>query len=85
MMNIAAELLSTFWPYIAGAVAFIVGALGLYAKGRSDAKAKAREQRKDEALKTHERIDDARIEKDPDAAREWLAAHGRKLRDERKP
>ena len=36
-----AALLADLWPYIAGLLGIIAGALGLYAKGRSDAKAKA--------------------------------------------
>jgi hypothetical protein len=31
-------LLGEFWPYIAGAVTLLLGALGIYAKGRSDAR-----------------------------------------------
>ena len=34
-------LLPNVWPYIAAAGAALVGILGIYAKGRSDAKAKA--------------------------------------------
>ena len=84
-MTILSALIGDLWPYIAGAVAFIAGALGIYAKGRSDAKAKAREQHKDEALQTHERIDDAEITDTPDDARAWLGSHPKRLRRGRKP
>ena len=73
-------ILTAFWPYIAGAFAFIAGALGLYAKGRSDAKAKAAAKDAKAALKTHDRISDAHIEKDPEAARAILRAHAERLR-----
>jgi len=33
-------LLGDLWPYVIGVVAALAGALGLYFKGRSDAKAK---------------------------------------------
>lgn len=78
-------LLGDFWPYIAGAVAFVAGVLGLYAKGRSDAKAKAVAKDAKAALKTHERIENAKIEKDPDDARRWLDSHSKRLRRGRKP
>ena len=57
-------ILAAFWPYIAGAVAFIAGALGIYAKGRSDAKAKRKASDLKETIKAHE----ARNEVDTDAA-----------------
>ena len=73
-------MITEFWPYIAGAVAFVAGVLGLYAKGRSDAKAKAVAKDAKAALKTHDRISDAHIEKDPEAARAILRAHAERLR-----
>ena len=76
-------IIAAFLPYIAGAFAALVAAL--MALLRINANRKRKLDKAEDALKMNERINDARIEKDPDAAREWLAAHGRKLRDERKP
>ena len=78
-------MIAAFWPYIVGAAAFVAGALGLYAKGRSDAKAKAVAKDAKAALKTHERIDNAEISDSPDDARRWLDSHSKRLRRGRKP
>lgn len=80
-----AALITAFWPYIAGAVAFVAGVLGLYAKGRSDAKAKAVAKDAKDALATHERINNAPITDSPDDARRWLDSHSKRLRRGRKP
>ena len=68
-----AALLAEFWPYIAGLLGIIAGALGLYAKGRSDAKAKAETRDMREHIATREKIDEADIVgDDPSAAARWL-------------
>lgn len=41
-MTLLANLLAPYWQHIAGAAVAIIGALGLYLKGRSDATAKAK-------------------------------------------
>ena len=41
MSAFLSSIIAPFWPYILAAVGAIAGALGIYAKGRSDAKAKA--------------------------------------------
>lgn len=50
------SLLVEFWPYIAAALAFVGGALGLYGKGRSDAKKKHKARKAEADEKTHDRI-----------------------------
>ena len=42
MSTVLTSLLAAYWQQLALAVAAAVAALGLYAKGRSDAKAKAK-------------------------------------------
>ena len=80
-----AALLGDIWPYIAGAVTLLLGALGLYAKGRSDANHAADRKADKDALQTHERITNAPKSDTPDDARAWLDGHARRLRDGRKP
>ena len=68
-----AALLADLWPYIAGLLGVIAGAAGLYAKGRSDAKAKAETRDMREHIATREKIDEADIVgDDPSAAARWL-------------
>ncbi len=67
-----AALLAEFWPYIAGLAALVAGALGLYAKGRGDADAKADLRDAREHIETRDKIDEAEIHDDPDLARRWL-------------
>lgn len=55
-----AALLSDPWPYLTGLLALIGGALGLYAKGRADGKAKTEAKASKAALDTIERIEDAK-------------------------
>ena len=73
-------LIGGAWQFVAPIIAALIAGLGLYAKGRSDAKAKAAAKDAKAALKTHERISDAHIEKDPEAARAILRAHAERLR-----
>lgn len=67
-------LLPNVWGYIAAAGAALLGALGLYFKGRSDAKAKADLRDLKSNAKTTERMQDAdaAMGDDPAALREWL-------------
>jgi hypothetical protein len=67
-------LLPNMWGYIAAAGAALLGALGLYFKGRSDAKAKADLRDLKGFKKTTERMQDADVAMgdDPSALREWL-------------
>ena len=68
--------------YAAAILAFVAGALGIYAKGRSDAKAKRAVKDLKQEVQTHDRInhadtgaglsDDARA----DRLREFAARHG---------
>ena len=68
-----AALLAELWPYLAGLLGVIAGALGLYAKGQSDAKAKQETRDLRENIKTREKIDEADIVgDDPSAAARWL-------------
>ena len=68
----SAALLGDLWPYLIAALAAVAGALGLYAKGRGDAKSKAETRDMREHIETRERMDDAEIHDDPDLARRWL-------------
>ncbi len=75
-------LLGDLWPYLIAAATTIAGALGLYFKGRADAKAKRKADELKQEVKAHERIneadtgagldDDQRI----DRLREFAAKHG---------
>jgi hypothetical protein len=70
-------LLPDLWPYIAGLLALIGAALGIYAKGRGDAKAKTALQAAEAYAKTRKEMDDAdTLGNDPDAARRWLHERG---------
>lgn len=55
-----AALLSDLWPYLAGLLALIGGGLVAYLKGRGDGAAKAETKATKDALKTIERIEDAK-------------------------
>jgi hypothetical protein len=75
--QVIAALLPDIWPYLAGLVALIGAALGLYAKGRGDAKAKTALQAAERYAKTRKEMDDADVVgSDPDAARRWLHERG---------
>jgi len=68
-----AALLAEIWPYIAGLLGIIAGALGLYAKGRGDAKANADTRDMRGNIETRIKIDEADIVgDDPSAAARWL-------------
>lgn len=51
-MSIITSLLGDFWPYIAGAVAFVAGIVATYLKGRRDANMKRRAQDAERRVKT---------------------------------
>lgn len=75
-------LLLTFWKPIAAILAALLGALGLYAKGRADAKAKRDLRDLKTEIETRRRIDEAdTVGNDPDAARSWLRERGKPERD----
>lgn len=67
-------LLPNVWGYLAAAGAAVLGALGIYFKGRSDANAKRDAGDAKAYRKTTERIQDAdaAMGDDPAALREWL-------------
>jgi hypothetical protein len=77
---IAGDLL----PYIATGIAALVGAVGLYFKGRADAKAKADKRDMQEELQAHDRITKADTGADLDDAgrvarlREFADRHGKR-------
>ena len=72
------DLLLDYWKPIAAILAALVGALGLYAKGRADAKAKAETKDLKAEIETRKRIDEAdTVGNDPDAARRWLHERGK--------
>lgn len=62
-------LLSEFWPHIAALGAFIVTAIGIYTKGRTDANKKHHIEELENAHETHERIDGVDLSGDDS---EWL-------------
>ncbi len=80
-------MMGFIWKIILGGlwkpILAVLGALGLYVKGRSDAKAKAQSKAMKEDLKAHERINEAdlgigasdaeRVER----LREFAAKHGK--------
>ena len=74
-------LLLTFWKPIAAIMAALLGALGLYAKGRADASAKAETKDLKAEVETRKRIDAADTVDNPSAAAEWLRERGE--RDDR--
>jgi len=81
--DLISGLLPNVWGYIAAAVTALLGILGVYVKGRRDAKAKAETKAMKEDLKAHERINEAdlgigasdaeRVER----LREFAAKHGK--------
>lgn len=58
-MGILSKLIGPIWGYIAAAGAALLGILGVYVKGRRDAKAKADLRDLKEDMKAHERINEA--------------------------
>jgi hypothetical protein len=75
-------LLPDIWPYLAGLVAIIGAALGLYAKGRADVKTKTALQEAERYAKTRKEMDDAQVvSDDPAVLREWLRERGKQPGD----
>jgi hypothetical protein len=73
-------LLPDLWPYLAGLLALIGAAVGLYAKGKGDAKAKTALQAAEAYAKTRRKIDTADIgEGNEDDDRKWLAGAADRL------
>ncbi len=80
--DLISGLLPNVWGYLAAAGAALLGVLGVYVKGRSDAKAKADLRDLKEDMKANERINEAdlgigasdaeRVER----LREFAAKHG---------
>jgi len=71
------------WAIIA---ALAIGALAAtWLGGRKSARTNDKIKRQDEALQTHERINEAPHADNPTDARAWLDAHSERLRDGRKP
>jgi hypothetical protein len=59
-MTLVEAILGPIWPYVAGAAGVILGALGLWWKGRADKAAGRAEQRADDARKAAERVEKGR-------------------------
>ena len=69
-----AALIGDIWPYVIAAIGAGAGLFGIYAKGRSDAKAKVRNEALKADAKATERMNDAptlRNASDTDRV-EWL-------------
>lgn len=72
----------SLWPYLAAGLAAIVGIVGSYMKGRSDATAKARVKDLKVDLEAHERMNHADLGADAtdderiDRLRRFAAKHG---------
>lgn len=65
-------LLSQFWPYVVAAGGAIVALLGVYAKGRKDANARAAQKAAETYIETRKRMDETDTPDDADAADRWL-------------
>lgn len=59
-MALIKALLSDLWPYIAGLLALVGGAFGIYFKGRQDSAAKAKAKADKATIETIKRIEDAK-------------------------
>lgn len=75
------SIVTANWQAVAGVFAAIAAALGLYAKGRSDAKAKAKQEDTDRALEIHKAGSDARNRVDADIAAGGVLAKDKWQRD----
>lgn len=65
-MTLLANLLAPYWQQIAGAAVAIIGAVGLYLKGRSDATAEAKLEDVTNANEIRKAGADARSGANPD-------------------
>lgn len=70
-------LLGQFGGWIVAGLSFVAGAVGLYLKGRRDARRGAALDAAKDYIKTRERIDHVETPSDPDLAREWLRKRGK--------
>ena len=79
MIDVLFNLVSEFWPYIAGALVVITA----YFKGASDTKNKAKVEDLEGAIDVHKRVDQALRDLDGDTrpVDDRLRKHGR-LRDD---
>ena len=66
------SILAQFWPYIAGAVGAVAAFLGVYVKGRSDAKHKADMAAMKDRIKTRSRMDEVDLPSNDSDATDWL-------------
>ena len=80
--DLISGLLPNVWGYIAAAGAALLGILGIYVKGRRDAKTKADLRDLKGFKKTTERMSDAdaAMGDDPAALRDWLRQRDPKQR-----
>lgn len=65
-------MISDLYALIAGVVVLLVGFVGVYLRGRRDAKDKAEKAKLEENAKTRKKTDDAEIHTDVDLATRWL-------------
>ena len=65
-------ILGGVWSYVAAGVGVIVSALGLYLKGRTDARRKRHIRDLEAEIEARDRMDAAEVAEDPVAARKWL-------------
>jgi hypothetical protein len=70
-MSVILGMLAPYWQQIIGGIAAILGALGIYAKGRSDAKQKAKLDDLETANNIRKQGADARasVDSSPDGLR----------------
>ncbi len=66
------NILAQFWPYIAGAVGAIAAFLGVYVKGRSDARHKADMKAMRDGIKTRKRMDEVDLPATAHDSDAWL-------------
>ncbi len=72
MMDLITSLLPDIWAYVAAAVVAIGGVLGVYVKGRKDAKDKAKHKATEQALKDERLRDEIDADTDSPDARDRL-------------
>jgi hypothetical protein len=85
MTTIIELLTGDLGKWLAAALIALFGALGIYAKGRTDANRKADNTRLKEKDATNDAITNAPKSDTPADARAWLDGHAERLRDGRKP
>lgn len=75
-----AFLFSDLGKWLVGALVALAGVLGIYRAGKRDARLRAENRTLADHIKTSERIDNAPLVDNPDAAREWLHNRNSKQR-----